>query len=88
MTRPVMVRARWDALEPRSRDLLEHVLAAGEGGATVGAIATASDLDVADAREALGDLYRAGMIAHEGSAATLPVGATPVVLCPRNWQRF
>ena len=82
MTKPTMVRVQVDALPAEIRRVLDAVLAHGESGATVGELALELGITGPETREHLGQLYRAGMLAYEGNASTLPVGDTPIVFVP------
>jgi hypothetical protein len=82
MTRPSMVRAQWDALDPDQQTVVRELLDGADTGRTIEELAdrlgAAPDL----VRVMCVDLYDQGVIAYEGNASTLPVGEQPRLSVP------
>ncbi|HET7056073.1 MAG TPA: hypothetical protein VFI12_06395, partial [Thermomicrobiales bacterium] len=82
MTRPSMVRAQWDGLDPDQQTVVRALLDAADTGRTIDELAdelgAAPDL----VRVMCVDLYDQGVIAYEGNASTLPVGEQPRLSVP------
>ena len=84
MTRLTVVRASWDALEPRLRTALGPLLDAGDDGLSLTQLATALGQPESSTRKAVVDLFAQGYLALEGTEATLPIGELPRFFVPRE----
>src|SRR5687768_18425442 len=74
MTRLTLVRACWDALEPRLRTTLGPILEAGDEGMSLPELAAALGQPESATRKTVVDLHTQGVLALDGASATLHIG--------------
>jgi predicted transcriptional regulator len=82
MTRPPMVRAQWDAISQADRTMVIALLNVGEDGATIQELSERLGLHEDDVRRAALRLYAQGIVAYEGTSATLTIGESPRLYIP------
>src|SRR5687768_11896466 len=84
MTRLTVVRACWDALEPRLRTTLGPILTAGDNGMSLPELANALGQAESTTRKSVIDLHTQGFLALDGASASLPIGELPRFFVPRE----
>ena len=82
MTRMPMVRAYWDSLDPDQKSVVYALIKAGDAGRTIEQLSSELSANAEAIRAICIGLYEQGVIAYEGTAASLPVGEKPRLFVP------
>ena len=82
MTRMPMVRAYWDSLDPDQKSVVHALIKAGDAGRTIEQLSSELSANAEAIRAICIGLYEQGVIAYEGTAASLPVGEKPRLFVP------
>jgi hypothetical protein len=84
MTDIRMARSMWDRLDPAEQAIVATLALGDSSPATIEELAVRTELDPERARTAAIGLFQMGLLAREGDAQELPIGALPRLFLPRE----